>query len=296
MSGSGRRTNREAGNKLNMKPMTVLDKAKSQIFFEKQEGRLCGQHCLNNALQSHLFTAVDLSVIAQSLDEEERKTMAERGTNTKEYLEFISKPSSNYDDSGYFSIQVLSQALRNVNLELINWKSEDYRAVRARNNPENERLFICHMEDHWLALRRFGYQGALGQWVDLNSMLKEPELMSDTYLSECLHTLQGQGYTIFVIFGELSPSPADEAFRKLPRNDEGKYVEELADPGYRLGSSTSASTSPVDDEEEQLRRAINLSLEKPKPNAEDIRRQREQFLQRLAKTASAASVESKCQP
>jgi len=251
MSEPGRRSARESESNKHKKPVTGLDRAKSKIFFEKQEGRLCGQHCLNNALQSHLFTAVDLSVIAQSLDEEERKTMAERGTDTKEYLEFISKPSSNYDDSGYFSIQVLAQALGNFNLELINWKSEDIRAVRARKNPESQKLFLCHMEDHWLALRRFGYQGALGQWVDLNSMLKEPELMSDTYLSECLHTLQSRGYTIFVICGELSESDCDEAFRNLPRNDEGKYVEELADPGYRLGSSNSVSSSPVVDDEEE---------------------------------------------
>lgn len=36
-----------------------------------------------------MFDAVDLSTIAQVLDEEERVTMAERGTNTQEYRDFI---------------------------------------------------------------------------------------------------------------------------------------------------------------------------------------------------------------
>lgn len=55
----------------------------------QQEGALCGQHCLNNALQSKVFSAVDLSDIARQLDEQERETMAERGTDTEEYREFI---------------------------------------------------------------------------------------------------------------------------------------------------------------------------------------------------------------
>jgi hypothetical protein len=37
-----------------------------------------------------LFDAVDLSTIAQKLDEEERRRMAELGTQTREYLEFVS--------------------------------------------------------------------------------------------------------------------------------------------------------------------------------------------------------------
>lgn len=36
-----------------------------------------------------MFDAVDLSTIAQTLDEEERKRMAEFGTKTKEYQEFM---------------------------------------------------------------------------------------------------------------------------------------------------------------------------------------------------------------
>ncbi len=45
---------------------------------------------MNNALQSRLFNAIDLATIAQVLDEEERKRMAELGTHTKEYEDFIS--------------------------------------------------------------------------------------------------------------------------------------------------------------------------------------------------------------
>jgi len=55
----------------------------------QQESRLCGQHCLNNALQSPMFDAIQLSEIARELDAKERERMAELGTHTQEYKEFI---------------------------------------------------------------------------------------------------------------------------------------------------------------------------------------------------------------
>ncbi|ODM89473.1 Ataxin-3 [Orchesella cincta] len=195
-----------------------LEKAKGRIFFEKQDGALCGQHCLNNALQSSLFSAVDLSEIARQLDEKERQTMAELGTDTKEYREFIANPSSNFDDSGYFSVQVLSEAVKNVNLELVSFQSDDSRAAKARSDPVEERLFICHREDHWFSMRKFGQQ-----WVNLNSTLNAPELLTDTYFNLLLSTLQNEGGRLFVVFGELPESDADQAFSNL-RRTEGKLL------------------------------------------------------------------------
>lgn len=48
----------------------------------QQEGQLCGQHCLNAALQGPYFTAVDLGDIARSLDDDERRQMAENGVDS----------------------------------------------------------------------------------------------------------------------------------------------------------------------------------------------------------------------
>lgn len=55
----------------------------------QQEGSLCAQHCLNNLLQGEYFSPIDLSTIAQQLDEEERARMAEGGTTTEEYKIFL---------------------------------------------------------------------------------------------------------------------------------------------------------------------------------------------------------------
>jgi hypothetical protein len=53
------------------------------------------------------FTAVDLASIAESLDDEERQRMAEGDIESEEFQRFLQQPSSNMDDSGFFSIQVL---------------------------------------------------------------------------------------------------------------------------------------------------------------------------------------------
>lgn len=50
-------------------------------------------------------------------------------------LRFFQNGSSNFDDSGYFSVQVLSEALRNMNLELVSLNSDDARAVKAKKFP-----------------------------------------------------------------------------------------------------------------------------------------------------------------
>uniref|UniRef100_A0A673JXW6 ubiquitinyl hydrolase 1 n=1 Tax=Sinocyclocheilus rhinocerous TaxID=307959 RepID=A0A673JXW6_9TELE len=56
------------------------------IFHEKQEGSLCAQHCLNNLLQGEYFSPVELSAIAQQLDEEERVTSREISTKISPFI------------------------------------------------------------------------------------------------------------------------------------------------------------------------------------------------------------------
>ena len=55
----------------------------------QQEGSLCAQHCLNALLQGTYFTAVDLADIAKQLDASESQHMAEAGTMTREYQQFV---------------------------------------------------------------------------------------------------------------------------------------------------------------------------------------------------------------
>ena len=105
---------------------------------------------------------MELSSIAHQLDEEERMRMAEGGVTSEDYRTFLQQPSGNMDDSGFSSIQVISNALKVWGLELILFNSPEYQ--RLRINPINERSFICNYKEHWFTVRKLGKQ-----WFNLNS-------------------------------------------------------------------------------------------------------------------------------
>ncbi|KAJ8399172.1 hypothetical protein AAFF_G00415510 [Aldrovandia affinis] len=259
------------------------------IFHEKQEGSLCAQHCLNNLLQGEYFTPVDLSSIAQQLDEEERMRMAEGGVTSMEYRTFLQQPSGNMDDSGFFNIQVISNALGVWGLELVLFNSPEYQ--RLTINPINEKAFICNYKEHWFTVRKLGQQ-----WFNLNSLLTGPELISDTYLALFLAQLQQEGYSIFVIRGNLPDCEAEQILRIMrveqrqrPKligeeaaqsssgqasADRGMSVQRMLDVGQgmeegvldedeeelRKALALSRQDMEVEDEEADLRRAIQLSM------------------------------------
>ncbi|XP_041711025.1 ataxin-3 isoform X2 [Coregonus clupeaformis] len=235
------------------------------IFHEKQEGSLCAQHCLNNLLQGEYFTPVDLSSIAHQLDEEERMRMAEGGMGSEEYRTFLQQPSGNMDDSGFFSIQVISNALSVWGLELTLFNSREYQ--RLMINPINEKAFICNYKEHWFTIRKLGQQ-----WFNLNSLLTGPELISDTYLALFLAQLQQEGYSIFVIRGNLPECEAEQilGIMKVQQQERPKLIgEDKAQSSSGMGRSSGQGsvleTGPgmeegvVEEDEEELRKALALS-------------------------------------
>ncbi|KAM3595161.1 uncharacterized protein V6R79_019235 [Siganus canaliculatus] len=231
------------------------------IFHEKQEGSLCAQHCLNNLLQGEYFTPVDLSSIAHQLDEEERMRMAEGGLASEEYRTFLQQPSGNMDDSGFFSIQVISNALRVWGLELILFNSREYQSLMI--NPINEKAFICNYKEHWFTIRKLGQQ-----WFNLNSLLTGPELISDTYLALFLAQLQQEGYSIFVIRGNLPECEAEQilGFMRVQQQQRPRLIgEQEAQTSAGRSAAlahTEAGFGPEDeivDEDEELKRALALS-------------------------------------
>ncbi|XP_012871718.1 PREDICTED: ataxin-3 isoform X1 [Dipodomys ordii] len=233
------------------------------IFHEKQEGSLCAQHCLNNLLQGEYFSPVELSSIAHQLDEEERIRMAEGGVTSEDYRSFLQQPSGNMDDSGFFSIQVISNALKVWGLELILFNSPEYQ--RLRIDPINERSFICNYKEHWFTVRKLGKQ-----WFNLNSLLTGPELISDTYLALFLAQLQQEGYSIFVVKGDLPDCEADQLLQmiRVQQMHRPKLIgEELAQLKEQRVLQTdlervlegSDGSGMLDEDEEGLQRALTLS-------------------------------------
>ncbi|KAK2183897.1 hypothetical protein NP493_293g04061 [Ridgeia piscesae] len=228
----------------------------------QQEGSLCAQHCLNALLQGNYFTAVDLADIAKQLDESERQQMAEAGTDSAEYRRFLQQPSNNFDDSGYFSVQVLATALRVWDLEFLPFNSSDAVAAAARTNPRTQNAYICNFRDHWFSVRKLGHQ-----WFNLNSLLTGPELISDTYLTLFLTQLQQEGYSIFVVVGQLPQCEADDLLKIMPAIQMVKpqLLSDVADKG--VVSSDDDVQRALDEsqllaaEEEELQAAIALSMQ-----------------------------------
>ncbi|XP_074647980.1 ataxin-3-like isoform X2 [Tubulanus polymorphus] len=222
------------------------------IFHEKQEGSLCAQHCLNALLQGHYFTAVDLAEIAQGLDERERQQMAEGGIDSDDYRQFLQQPSTNMDDSGFFSIQVISNALGVWNIDTIPYNSQDPVAATARSNPCTQNAFICNFREHWFTIRKLGHQ-----WFNLNSLLTGPELVSDTHLKLLLAQLQQEGYSIFLIVGTLPECEADQLLMTMAAVP--KVNPKLIHVAQQSSGTAGQSAGAVS--QDDLQRALRQSME-----------------------------------
>ncbi|CAL7940293.1 unnamed protein product [Xylocopa violacea] len=234
------------------------------------------------------------------MDEEERIRMAESGVDSEDYRLFLEQPSGNMDDSGYFSVQVISSALKVWGLELIPYNSTESAAIMAQNDPLQMKAYICNYKGHWFTIRKIGKQ-----WFNLNSVLSGPELISDTYLSMYLAQLLQEGYSIFIVIGVLPACVADDILLKNPIESMSKGQTSLKTKtkdqecfGYTgvsnnvilntctrvLPSKEKISTSkpqekiiPIkiekndeeDDENAELQRALQLSFEENKRNDVD---------------------------
>ena len=235
---------------------------------------MCAQHCLNFALQGPYFSAIDLAELARKLDEDERQKMAENGMESPEYRRFMQQPSGNMDDTGFFSVQVISSALALWSLELIPLNSSDPLARACRHDPTQVTAYIFHMENHWFCIRRFN-----DVWFNLNSLLKRPKYMSSLYLTEYLQQMEQEGYMVFIVKGELPQCIADQNPPKVKKSL-STTINAMAGEGRRLNSPPVVSGQSNN----ELDAALKLSLEcfsgntvQAQPTAEEIRNKRLAF-------------------
>uniref|UniRef100_UPI00398F5718 ataxin-3 isoform X5 n=1 Tax=Pristiophorus japonicus TaxID=55135 RepID=UPI00398F5718 len=146
-----------------------------------------------------------------------------------------------------------------------------------------ERAFICNYKEHWFTVRKLG-----DQWFNLNSLLTGPELISDTYLALFLAQLQQEGYSIFVVRGELPECEADELLKrmKVVQRERPKLIGEDANQRTEIGQRVQSNdweqvvdvnksiASVVDEDDENLQRALSLSRQHMETEDEeaDLRR------------------------
>ena len=177
------------------------------IYHEIQESALCGQHALNNLLQSKVFTEMDLAEVAQMLDAQE----ATLGLGST-----IPGQSSNVDSTGNFSIQVLRAALQSShNIELVTWSEEVQKTNRV--NPLQEDGFVVNRREHWFAVRKIG-----SRWYNLNSTIERPEYINDSSLVNFMGQLRADGFMIFIPTRGMLPKGGVLPAEYDPRYD-GKY-------------------------------------------------------------------------
>jgi ataxin-3 len=257
------------------------------VYHELQDSRLCGQHCLNNLLQDDFFSAVNLAEIAQELDEQERSIMGSSA--------FSFAPSSNVDESGNFSIQVLRLALQRYNgVDLVPWH---FKSEGVDSDPLAQQGFVVNRSDHWFTIRKIN-----NNWWNLNSTLERPELVSTFYLSALLHQLRQDGYSVFIAKGSLPTNTTGKSAHSSVSGDAGRWYTEsellnsnstssgpianskpavvaFSGVGHRLGGDGSTADVNVqdfqvagdeDDEELQLARAISASMAESAPKATPV--------------------------
>ncbi|CAL1707206.1 unnamed protein product [Somion occarium] len=218
---------------------------------------LCAQHALNSLLQGNYFSAPDLSEIARSLDAMEEGVRDESTADS----------STNMDDTGFFSVQVLEKALQVWGLTLVRWRSEEMKPYQ--DHPHTQMAFILNCSQHWYTLRRFGRvlpdpaaDPGEGQWFNLNSSLPEPEWVSKLYLGMVLHQAEAEGYSVFAVI-QIDPS----APLALPRTEADELAMSIPDSATGPFSGPSASTVPgmeafegLEDEDMELQAALQASL------------------------------------
>jgi len=180
-----------------------------EVYFEAQdpESALCGRHAINNLLQGAYFTSIDLGNIGAQLDEQEQKLMSSAPSSNSSPVRnggssngTDDNPYSNVSLDGYFSVEVLFSALRQLNIDALPLSHPECTA--ANENPTKEEGFIFYQMAHWIAYRRIH-----GVWYDLNSQSNflmldpQPVRVSDFFLSAQMSKLQDDGFTVYVIRG-----------------------------------------------------------------------------------------------
>jgi ataxin-3 len=140
------------------------------IYHERQEAACCGRHAINALMQGPVFDDVSLADAAIALWASERAL-----------LEGPPSPGGEnpyVDNSGNFSVEVLSNALRGRGVELLRDAAE---VTRSIDNPALHPAYLFNRNEHWFLVRRFEGLGG-GKWLNLDSVNPSPMPIGDFYV------------------------------------------------------------------------------------------------------------------
>lgn len=180
----------------------------------------------------------------------------------------LSESSGNVDAHGNFSIQVITNALSNIDIDLTVWNMK----IADNRDPSLEIGFIVNRDAHWFSIRKIH-----NKWWDLNSAKETPEYISDFYLGAFLSQLSNDGYSVFVARGNFpqdsechsneTEGPFWHLESELTKNNSAIVVEKFSGKGNKLGgdgdgdgAGEKVGSDFMDEEEGELARAIALSV------------------------------------
>ncbi|KAF4676215.1 Ataxin 3, partial [Perkinsus olseni] len=161
--------------------------------------------------------------------------------------------SQNYDASGNYSIGVIEKCLKRFGeLKCVNIMGSKTRS-EVFSAPHLESGYVCNQSNHWFSLRRVGSGSPASQtWWNLDSLrLQAPaKLSSPAELSSLIQSVVGQGYTVFVVRGNVPlPQPSKTAnsggMMTLSSNNgmKGMYLTEREAAEMAARAKTTGNTS-----------------------------------------------------
>jgi len=171
--------------------------------------------------------------------------------------------SSNVDDSGNFSVTVLKEALNRWGK--VDLTTEKELVEKALSNPTDSSVeaFLLNHDAHWLSIRRLKIAGgsSTGTWLNLNSTLKAPEVVTDFYLREWLFQLRADGYTVFFVTGKLPAPIIGRSARDAPNSwHESLSIISGIGVSYANRKSAEAAAKTLAANDPEYRRALEMSI------------------------------------
>lgn len=120
-------------------------------YWERQgRDKMCAVHTLNSMMQGPNFSEVELALIANQLDKEERELLGQTGTGSFAEGTGTNGESHNVDADGNFSFAVMERALQQSGLSLINLDKPEIRD-KVMRSADSEQAYVCnsHARAHW---------------------------------------------------------------------------------------------------------------------------------------------------
>ncbi len=128
------------------------------------------------------------------------------------------------DDDGNYNIQVLSEALKIYNIEIVPLRKSEAEKFLIEN-MDNLEAFIFNSSTHWFAIRKIE-----NIWFNLNSTNPGPgpQIISDFYLSAFIKGTEELGYTNFLVKNlPALPEIDSDVYKNLTFNQKLVSIDDI---------------------------------------------------------------------